>query len=89
MNGRTPLYLSAALVVIFENRSGVDNQPEFGSAERLLIRAQVVAKTIRQRADRDSRIDRYCGGQWCILRTRTGRTLSTGSETGQRRDREC
>ena len=46
-----------SLIVVFENRSGVDDQPELGAALRLLIPADVVAQAVRQRADGDPRVD--------------------------------
>ena len=46
-----------SLIVVFENRSRVDHQPELGAALRLLILADVVAQAVRQRADGDPRVD--------------------------------
>jgi len=71
-----------SLIVVFENRSGVDDEPELGTPKRLLVGAQVIAKTVRQRSDDDSRIDRDLGGQRNVLRARTGGTLGSGGQAG-------
>ena len=48
-----------ALIVVFENGARVDDEPKFGAGLRLLVRADVVAQAIGERADRDQRIDRH------------------------------
>jgi hypothetical protein len=48
----------AALVFILEDRSRIDGEAEFSSALRLPVEANVVAQPVRQRADRNLRIDR-------------------------------
>ena len=35
-----------ALVVVFEHRAGVDDEPQFGAALRLRVRADVVAQAV-------------------------------------------
>ncbi len=59
----------AALVVVLEHRAGVDGEAELGAPGRLGVVADVVAQAVRQRADRDPRIDRHRDGQ----RRRLGR----------------
>ena len=47
------------LVVVFEHRAGLDDQPQLGAVRRLRVRAHVVAQPVRQRADDDLRVDRH------------------------------
>src|SRR5262249_12659400 len=44
------------LVVVLEHGSGLDDQPQFGAARRLRVRAHVVPEPVRQAADQDVRI---------------------------------
>ena len=39
-----------ALVVVFENRAGVDDEPELGALLRLLVGADVVVQAVRRAA---------------------------------------
>ena len=48
----------AALVFVFEHRARIDDEPKLGARLRLPVLADVVAEPVRQRADRDQRIDR-------------------------------
>ena len=57
-----------ALIVVFEDRAGVDDEPELGAALRLLVRADVVAQAVRQRADGDPRVDGNGRRQRRVLR---------------------
>ena len=56
----------ALLVVVFEHRSGLDDQPELGAPRRLGILPHVIAQAVRQRADGDFGIDGH------LLRERVG-----------------
>ena len=47
-----------ALVFILEHRAGVDGQPELGTGLGQPVLADVVAEAVRERADRNQRIDR-------------------------------
>ncbi len=58
-----------ALVVVFEHRPGVDDEPELGTILRLLVDADVVAHAVGQRADRDPRIDGNGRRQRRVVRT--------------------
>jgi hypothetical protein len=46
-----------ALIVILENRSCVDDEPELGPGLRILVGTHVVPHAVGERADRDPRID--------------------------------
>jgi hypothetical protein len=72
-----------ALVVVLENRAGIDDEAELGASLRLLILAEVVAKTVRQRADGDPRIDRDFCRQRHVLRARPNGALSCDSAAGR------
>jgi len=77
-----------ALVVLFENGSRVDDEPELGSPQRLLVRAQVVAKPVGQRANRNSGIHRYGGCERHVLRTSANSPLRTRDQSRQCGDRQ-
>ena len=47
------------LVVVFQHRAGLDDQPQLGPPGRLRVGAHVVAQPVRQRAGRDLRVDRH------------------------------
>ena len=48
-----------ALIVVFEHRARLDDQPELRATRGLRVRPHVVAQPVRQRADDDLRIDRH------------------------------
>ena len=48
----------AALVFVLEHGAGFDREPQFRARTRLAILANVIAKTVGQRADCDERINR-------------------------------
>ncbi len=62
----------ALLVLVFEHRTGLDDEPQLGPAGRLAVRPHVVAQAVRQRADSDFRVDRH------LLRERIGRDRRGG-----------
>ncbi len=64
------------LIVVFENRSRVDDEPELGAALRLLILADVVAQAVGERADGDPRVDGNGRGQRRVLGTGRDGALS-------------
>ena len=71
-----------ALIVVFEHGTRVDDEPKFGAGLRLLVRADVVAQTIRERADRDQRIDRNGLAERGLLNARRdGRLLRCAPAT--------
>ena len=47
------------LIVVFEHRTGLDDEPQLGAVRRLAVRAHVIAQAVRQRADDHFRIDRH------------------------------
>ena len=73
----------AALVVVFEHRPGVDDEPELGAILGLLVDADVVAHAVGQRADRDPRIDGNGRRQRRVVRTRDDGALRRGRQTGR------
>ena len=62
------------LVVVFEHRAGLDDEPQLGAVRRLAVRADVVAQAVRQRADEHLRIDRHLLRER-VRRHRGGRRL--------------
>jgi hypothetical protein len=46
-----------ALIFVFEHRTRIHDEPKLGAALGLLVRANVVAQPIRERANRNERID--------------------------------
>ena len=48
----------ARLVVVFEDRAGVDDEPELGALLRLLVGPDVVLEAVLEGSDRDLRIGR-------------------------------
>ena len=69
-----------ALVVVFEHRSGVDHEPELGAVLRLLVGADVVAHAVRERADRDPRVDGNGGRQGRVVRPGHDGALARGGQ---------
>src|SRR5436190_763570 len=49
----------AQLVIVFQHRACLHDQPQFGPFRRLRIRAHVVAQPVRQGADQRFRVDRH------------------------------
>ncbi len=47
------------LVVVFQHRTGLDDEPQFGAAAGFAVGAHVIAQAVGQRADDDLRIDRH------------------------------
>jgi hypothetical protein len=74
----------AALIVGLEDRAGVDDQPKLGSADRLLVGANVVAQPVLEAADSHGRIrgqrrcEWRCGGR----RRRRGILRRVGHRAG-------
>ena len=77
-----------ALVVVLEHRAGVDHEPELGAALRLLVGADVVAQAVRQRADRDPRIDGNGSRQRNVLRPGRDGALRARHNAGTCRERQ-
>ena len=79
------------LVVIFEDRTGPDDEPQFGTALRLPVGADVVAQPVRQRADGDQRVDRNELVERDVLRGVGDRLLGRGHTRGHgdQRGQEC
>ena len=75
-----------ALVVVFEDRPGLDDEAQLGALLGLLVGADVVAQAIRQRSDRDLGIFRNGLAQGDRLR-RVRRDLSV--RDGKRRRRQA
>jgi hypothetical protein len=81
-----------ALIVVFENGARIDDEPKFGAGLRLLVRPDVVAQTIRERADRDERIDRHGLAERGLLNARRGggpRRLRAGDAHRYRERRDA
>ena len=64
------------LVVVFEHRPGLDDQPQLGAVGRLAVRSHVIAQPVRQRADDRLGVDRHLLRQG-ILRDRLGGGLAS------------
>ena len=47
------------LIVVFENRTGLDNEPQLSAVRRLGVRADVIAETVGQRPNEHVGIDRH------------------------------
>src|SRR5205814_6127824 len=62
------------LVLIFENRSGVDYQAQLGTLFRSFVRANVIAEAVTEFADGYLRIDRHRVAQRLSLRERRAHT---------------
>jgi hypothetical protein len=75
----------AALVFVLEDRARIDGKAKFRSSLRLPVEADVVAQPVRQRADRNLRID---GDGIVQLRgsdvRRNRRLLRRGNSDGRR-----
>ena len=56
-----------ALIVLFENRSCVDDEPELGPGLRILVGTHVVPHPVGERADRDPRIDGNGLSEWRVV----------------------
>ena len=77
------------LVVVLEDRAGVDDQAQLGTLLRLLVAADVVPDAVRQRTDDNARIARKGGGARGIdARRRRGRRRSRLAETEGRQGRD-
>ena len=77
----------ATLVIVLQHRSGADDQPHFGLARGLGVRADVEAEAVGQAADQDLGIDRHVGRQR-VARHRRGRggmALGAGRDLSGRR----
>jgi hypothetical protein len=81
----------SALVFVFEDGTRIHDEANFGAPAGLAVRADVVAKAVRKRADRDERID---GNRLAERRTLNGcdraRLLCVGQGHGggDRRDQK-
>ena len=54
----------ALLVVVFEDRTGFDHEPQFGLVRRLAVAAHVVPQTVRERTDeQECEADQVCVAQ--------------------------
>ena len=49
----------ALLIIVFQNRTGLDDQPQLRAFLRFLIAADVIAHAVREFADADLGIDRH------------------------------
>jgi hypothetical protein len=47
------------LIVVFENRTGLDNKPQLSAVRRLGVRADVIAEAVGQRSNEHVGIDRH------------------------------
>ena len=74
-----------ALVLVFEHRTGVDDEPQLGARLRLPVLADVVAQAVRQRAHRDQRIDRNGLVERRVLEVDGGGRLLGAGEADHRR----
>ena len=73
----------AALVVVFEDGPGLDDQPEFDFARGLRVRPDVETETVGQRPDEDLRIDRHIGRKRVVC-DRCGGCFAAGCSRGLR-----
>ena len=67
------------LVFVFEHRACLHHEPKLGARLRQPVLADVIAQAVRQRADRDQRIDRNDQVERRVLEVDgRGRLLSAG-----------
>ena len=81
----------SALVFVLEDRSGIDGEAELRSPLRLPVQADVVAQPVRQRADRNLRVDRngiVQLGREDAWRNRRRLCADDGRRGGDRREEE-
>ncbi len=76
------------LVVVLENRSGVDHEPELGATLRLLVDAEVIAQAVGKRADGNARIDGNGSRQRNVLRPGRDGALRARHNAGTCRERQ-
>ena len=77
-----------SLIVVLENRSRVDDQPELGAALRLLIPADVVAQAVGQRPDGDPRVNGNGRRERYVLGAGRDGALSRRADARRRGDRQ-
>ena len=73
----------AQLVVVFQHRPRLDDQPQLGAPRRLRVRAHVVAQPVRQRADDDLGVHRHLLGEGVGGDRRRGRLASGRGGLGE------
>ncbi len=71
----------AALVVVFQDRPGLDDQPEFDFARGLRVRPDVETEAVGQRADEDLWIDGHIGRKRVVC-DRCGSRFAPGRSRG-------
>ena len=69
----------ASLVVVFEHRPGLHDQPQLGLPRRLRVRPDVEAQAVRQAADQHFRIDRHVDRER-VARDRCGRGFAAARD---------
>ena len=74
----------AALVVVFQDGPGLDDQPHLGLTRGLRVRPDVEAEAVGQPADEDLRIDRHVDRERVVC-DRCGRRFAAGCRRGLRR----
>ena len=75
----------ALLVVVFEDRTGFDDEPQFGLVRRLAVAAHVVPQPVRERTDEHFRIDGH-GLRQRVIGDRRGARLAAGRRCLRGRD---
>ena len=81
------------LIVVFENRTGLDNEPQLSAVRRLGVRADVIPEAIGQRPNEHVGIDRHLLRQRIRPHRGGGRIVQIGRrlrgccERRERRDR--
>jgi hypothetical protein len=74
----------AALILVFEHRPGLHDQPQFGLPRGLAIRPDVKPQAVWQAADQDLGVDRHLLREG-VCGNRGGGRLATGRSLGGRK----